>query len=385
MEAYFRKIFLGNLSSSSPRVSVPVVETPLINKGFKAAHPHSPTVSTPPTWRNDGALELNGGISQLKHSKATTELCGLVKSARPPFSRGSSFSSVSSDSSTFSTSTTSTTTSIPSLSILKKPGARPAWKTAFKAKCRVSFTNPLKRSSVFIHPLFACSESHRSPIHFEASAPPTKETLIDHVGEAIPVTTLLEPATEPPTRGKLELATKELPWTITVHASGNTSSPQAVADPADYKNFDGPAPRLLASARPRFYIDDGGSDESDDTEEPAESDDYDDGEDDGTMKESVVSNLDVLCAVYTTLAMPVTHKEWDVLGDGSHEQRKIARAYERRCQDAGGGWDEGVKRVDFLKGKSVLVGIEASQRGEKGYEEEMEQCQGPVGCLVFSG
>lgn len=68
--------------------------------------------------------------------------------------------------------------------------------------------------------------------------------------------------------------------------------------------------------------------------------------------------MDVLHAIHITLSARVTQVEWDSLGNASRAQRKATRAYEKRCNDMGGGWGAGVRRVDFLGGKTKLVGVE---------------------------
>jgi hypothetical protein len=82
--------------------------------------------------------------------------------------------------------------------------------------------------------------------------------------------------------------------------------------------------------------------------------------------------LDVLYAVHNTLSVRVTQQEWEALGHGSRTQRKITRAYEKRCMKMGGGWEGGVRRIDFLGEKVKLVGVEVDKTTEGG-----------VGRLVF--
>lgn len=88
-----------------------------------------------------------------------------------------------------------------------------------------------------------------------------------------------------------------------------------------------------------------------------------------------VTNLDVLHAVHITLAGRVTPQEWMALGHQSHAQMEISRAYERRCVRMGGGWDEGVRRIDYLRGKTYLVGVEL---------EKSAGGESVVGRLVFA-
>lgn len=73
--------------------------------------------------------------------------------------------------------------------------------------------------------------------------------------------------------------------------------------------------------------------------------------------------MDVLYAVHTTLMIPVTPEEWEALGQGSRAQQKVTRAYERRCTRMGGGWEGGVRRVDWLGEKTQLVGVEVDRSG----------------------
>jgi len=78
---------------------------------------------------------------------------------------------------------------------------------------------------------------------------------------------------------------------------------------------------------------------------------------------SNISNLDLLYALHATLLVRVTPQEWEALGHGSRAQRKVTRAYEKRCTKMGGGWEGGVRRLDWLHGKTRLVGIEVEKHG----------------------
>ena len=78
---------------------------------------------------------------------------------------------------------------------------------------------------------------------------------------------------------------------------------------------------------------------------------------------SPVSNLDVLYAVHNTLSTRVTQQEWEALGHGSRAQRKITRAYERRCMKMSGGWEGGVRRMDYL---GELVGVKVDTESGTG-------------------
>ncbi|KAJ7112180.1 hypothetical protein C8R44DRAFT_632288 [Mycena epipterygia] len=70
-----------------------------------------------------------------------------------------------------------------------------------------------------------------------------------------------------------------------------------------------------------------------------------------------MTNLDVLFALYDALSERVTEEEWAQLGQRSRAQRRISRAYEQRCIKLGGGWEAGVCRIDWLHGRTRLVGI----------------------------
>jgi len=66
--------------------------------------------------------------------------------------------------------------------------------------------------------------------------------------------------------------------------------------------------------------------------------------------------------------------EWHGLGEGSRAQRRVAEAYKERCTRMGGGWEGGIRRVDWLGSKTLLVGVEIDKSNEGGEN---------VGRLVF--
>ncbi|KAL0564701.1 hypothetical protein V5O48_017341 [Marasmius crinis-equi] len=148
----------------------------------------------------------------------------------------------------------------------------------------------------------------------------TSSTIVDRsTRTAVPSHTLGQPATDPPTLGKLVLRSDKFPWAVVVHAgisSTNASGSKSAA---------------------KFYL--GGS----------------------SSASTRVSNLDLMHAVYATLCARVTKEEWEALGAGSRAQRKVTKAYERRCRALGGGWDQGVKRIDWLSGKTRLIGVEVDK------------------------
>lgn len=264
----------------------------------------------------------------------------------------------------------------------------------------MSFSNPRKPQAVHMHPLFALNRSRKSaaataasaPIQYDVSATPATNTT-DYLNQRIPMCTLLEPATEPPTRGKLTLASDEFPWPVVVHASGNSApvdqtgrpivppaspsgSPQGREELSEFP-FPSPAMRSVTSSpcslprsklEKKFYID-----------ASSDSDDEVDEDDDEGDSDAFVSNLDVLCAIHSTLATGICQDEWDQLGEGdSPEQRRIARAYRRRCRETGDDLMAGVKRIDFLKNKTVLIGIESRKKGDPSARD------GVLGKLVFA-
>lgn len=71
--------------------------------------------------------------------------------------------------------------------------------------------------------------------------------------------------------------------------------------------------------------------------------------------------MDVLYAVHTMLQTPIIPEEWESLGHGSRAQQKVTKAYEKRCTRMGGGWEGGVRRIDWLGDKTQLVGIEVDK------------------------
>ncbi|KAG1763681.1 hypothetical protein EDD22DRAFT_886070 [Suillus occidentalis] len=75
-----------------------------------------------------------------------------------------------------------------------------------------------------------------------------------------------------------------------------------------------------------------------------------------------ITNLDLLHSLHETLLTRVTPQEWEALGTGSRAQRKVTQAYEQRCARLG-GWEGGVRRVDWLHGKTRLIGIEVEKHG----------------------
>lgn len=182
-----------------------------------------------------------------------------------------------------------------------------------------------------MHPLLSYGRIQRAPISFDVIFPPSTKTVVDrHTHSPIPPCTLTQPATEPPTFGRFILKCDKLPWQVVATTGGDHTQIGSIG----------------RSSGKRFYI---GSTSSGRTGSRSSS---------SSCSPEAVTNLDVLHAIHTTLSARVTQAEWDSLGNGSRAQRKATRAYEKRCNDMGGGWGAGVRRVDFLGGKTKLVGVE---------------------------
>ena len=175
-----------------------------------------------------------------------------------------------------------------------------------------------------MHPLLASSPHNRAPISYDVMFPPSSSTVVDRsTRTAVPSHTLGQPATDPPTLGKLVLRSDKFPWAILVNAGSSSPSSSAPTKSAAKFYLAGSSAHLSQHTR--------------------------------------VSNLDLIYSLHHTLAARVTKEEWDALGTGSRAQRKVTKAYERRCRALGGGWDQGVKRIDWLGGKTKLIGIEVDK------------------------
>lgn len=172
-----------------------------------------------------------------------------------------------------------------------------------------------------LHPLLAHSTRHRAAISYDAALPPSPHALLDRKTRApLPAPTLSAAATTPalPTNARLVLTSPKLPWAVVVQPSRSH----------------GTSPRRTP-----------------------------------------ITNLDVLAAVHASLARPCSSAEWAALGAGSSAQRRVRRAFERRCARAG-GWEGGVRRIDWLGGKTRLVGVEV--------ERGAPAAVGVTGTLVFA-
>lgn len=234
--------------------------------------------------------------------------------------------------------------SLPFITLLHNPNS------SYLPDAHVSFQNPNRPTSVHMHPLLSYGRIHRAPISYDVIFPPSTRTIVDrHTHSPIPPCTLTQPATEPPTYNRFILKCEKFPWEIVATTGGDSLTSGSMSRASGKRFYIGSS----SPGRPRS-----GSSSSNGFPE-------------------AVTNLDVLHAIHVTLSARVTQAEWDSLGSGSRAQRKATRAYEKRCTDMGGGWGAGVRRVDFLGGKTKLVGIEIAS--EKIGGEPVA-----IGKLVFS-
>ncbi|KIY67376.1 hypothetical protein CYLTODRAFT_454483 [Cylindrobasidium torrendii FP15055 ss-10] len=181
----------------------------------------------------------------------------------------------------------------------------------------VSFENPKRVETVHMHPLLASGRMTKAPIAYDVSYTPSPQSVVDRsTRSAVPSHTLSQPATDPPTYGKLVLRSDKLPWPVVVQSS---------AAKTGSKFFIGTAPTPAPGSK------------------------------------VAITNSDLLCAIHTTLLVRVSHDEWEKLGKGSRAQRRVTRAYEARCKRMGGGWDGGVRRIDYLGERTRLVGVEVDK------------------------
>jgi len=177
--------------------------------------------------------------------------------------------------------------------------------------------------TLHMHPLLAYSRLHDPPISYDITYTPSPRTVLDRTTHTpVPAHTLGQPATDPPTpiTSKLVFRSDKFSWPIVVGQTASSGS-----DPKP-KNF------YIASS-----------------------------ESSSSKRNPAITNLDVLYALHSTLLTRVTPVEWEALGHGSRSQRKVTRAYEKRCTKMGGGWEGGVRRIDWLGKKTRLVGVEVDR------------------------
>ncbi|KAF8172614.1 hypothetical protein K438DRAFT_1457929, partial [Mycena galopus ATCC 62051] len=164
-----------------------------------------------------------------------------------------------------------------------------------------------------MHPLFEYIRPvDHAPISCDVLYPPSSHSILDRSTRVpIPYETLAEPATEPALYSQLVLKCELFAWEIIVRPNAARATP--------------PSAKGFQSARRR----------------------------------PVITNLDLIFALYDALFLPVTPEEWAALGQRSRRvQRQVSHAYEQRCIRLGSGWEGGVRRIDWLEGRTRLVGIE---------------------------
>lgn len=179
----------------------------------------------------------------------------------------------------------------------------------------------VRPASLHMHPLFASTRLHRAPISYDVTYTPSSRTVLDCTTRvAVPTHMLAQPATDPPTpaSSRLILRSDKFPWPVVVGPSSGSGYSGSGYGPSRSRSS------------------------------------------------SNISNLDLLYALHATLLTRVTPQEWEALGHGSRAQRKVTRAYEKRCTKMRGGWEGGVRRLDWLHGKTRLVGIEVEKHGSGG-------------------
>lgn len=184
-----------------------------------------------------------------------------------------------------------------------------------------------------MHPLLASTRLHHAPIAYDITALPSARTVLDRTTNSpIPAYTLAQPATDPPisASSSLSLRSDKFPWRITIGPINGAQPPSGLLNKASGRTI--------------------------------------------TTGATYITNLDVLHALHNGLMKRVTMAEWESLGNGSRAQRKVSAAYEKRCLKQGGGWEDGVRRVDWLGLKTKLVGVEIV----KG-----ENSSGCVGTMIF--
>ncbi|KAJ7469302.1 hypothetical protein B0H11DRAFT_1731526 [Mycena galericulata] len=165
-----------------------------------------------------------------------------------------------------------------------------------------------------MHPLFEYTHLDHAPISCNIAYSPSSRSILDRCTRVpIPYDTLDEPATEPALYTQLVLKCELFPWEVVVRPNASNAHPSSPTKSGRTFPF---------------------------------------------TRRHPITNLDVLWALYDTLEQRATDEEWAGLGQRSRTQRKIARAYERRCVAHGGGWEAGVRRIDWLDGRTRLVGIE---------------------------
>ncbi|KAF9448811.1 hypothetical protein P691DRAFT_704304 [Macrolepiota fuliginosa MF-IS2] len=327
-------------SLTAARANAPSPLRYTYDTGAARGHPHAPTHHTShsldgtnskvPLYRTSShKLGERPALSQYPTFNATSSFGSVRSSNQSVYSANHSAHRYAPSRNSSSGSVTTQSTSNEPKSVLKH-NAQHGDNSRSARHAHVSFQNPNRPTPVHMHPLLSYGRIHRAPISYDVIFPPSTRTVVDrHTHTSIPPCTLTQPATEPPTYGRFILKCEKFPWDIIASTGGEIASGS-----------------MGRASGKRFYI---GTSASGRPRSASSS---------SSGFPEAVTNLDVLHAIHTALSARVTQAEWDSLGNGSRAQRKATRAYEKRCTDMGGGWGAGVRRVDFLGGKTKLVGIE---------------------------
>ncbi|EJF56903.1 hypothetical protein BD309DRAFT_533252 [Dichomitus squalens] len=217
-------------------------------------------------------------------------------------------------------------------------GSSSSYGSRGRSNSQTSLLQQTRSTTLHMHPLLAHTRLHRAPITYDISFTPSARTVLDRATHsAIPAHTLSQPATDPPTPAgaRLVLRSHKFPWPVIVTASHSSSTPAPSSGRARFTV--GPPSSNGHGSRPSTA--DGGA---------------------------TITNLDVLYAVHNTLMVPITPEEWEALGHGSKAQQKVTAAYQRRCTRMGGGWEGGVRRIDWLGEKTWLIGVEVDKAAGHG-------------------
>lgn len=335
MTSYFRSIFGGNQSHDHPSKSRSRSDNPTnffygppagssSSSRLKTKRSNSFNAATAPSPMRyttyDAARDMRYGTPS-KAEKVPLYRRASYKSSEhlghyplynyaPPVSYGTS-SRTSSSSSSGLPSMHPGTPSMPShvLQYDRRPSLqqRHTWQTPHESAHSYIGMDPHGRRApaLHMHPLFASTRLHSAPINYDVTFAPSPRTVLDRTTHSpVDAHTLSQPATDPPTpaSSRILLRSDKFPWPVVVGSSRNGRSPD-------------------------------------------------------------ITNLDLLHALHETLLTRVTPQEWEALGNGSRAQRKVTQAYEQRCTRLGGGWEGGVRRVDWLHGKTRLIGIEVEKNG----------------------
>jgi hypothetical protein len=152
-----------------------------------------------------------------------------------------------------------------------------------------------------LHPVLAHTRFRRARVSYDVTQAPSAAALLDHSTRApLPGRDLAATATSP-AAARLVLTSRGLPWRIVL----------------------APAPDVQGA---------------------------------------VMTNADVLRAVHVALAAPATRAEWDALD--TKAQKRVSAAFEARCKRSGQGREGGLRRVDWLEGRTRLVGVRMDRPGE---------------------